>query len=540
MKRIGLWRAAVPCAFWVVGCTTAVGSEDVGSTNTRLSGASEDSASLGGNEVAAWNESIAFGECSDERDPAKVVPCSMMTHAMMAQPYPAAPLSSGLAWGVKRGSGAWEMHVASLQDWGAPATPFYDGTSVLGYSTDAAISYIARDTFVVTAIADSTTGVARGAVVLYTSDAGRTWSTPVWAHRGCDLLGGLQGPTPTTFWNVRQHRFVNDIHNTSSPAIVNEVGHYACCPGQAGGPPGDPHDICGGEFAEEADFGVFATSPTPNFNRATTLTTEQDGWVRGSTHYLEFAALDSGPSCAYLVAEYPITSDGEGPYGKTFASRLGGACPSSDTYDVTWRTQFAALCLCNLGNAVWKPGPDVDRDGKSPRCVGDSDRLNSWLPAMGVTPDLSWIGTAVSVSSARGQRIRATELAVSSWPPLVSPWQYRSDDPDADHATEQLMPNLSYRPSGDVALTWVDDRFGATPGELGALVGVGSKSGFHVFDLDASPTTLIAHKSFANTGILWERSATHVGLAEAHSPTASGFSAAISRGDRVASSNFSP
>lgn len=539
MKRVTLWRAALPCAVLTVGCASALDHESVGTSSDRLSGVAEDEASVGATEVAAWNESIATGECTDAKS--AVVPCSMMTHAVMTQASPAAPLSSGIAWGVKMDGAAWEMHQASTQDWGVPATPFYDGTTVVGYSTDAAVTYVARDTFVVTAIADSTGGAARGAVIVYTTDAGRTWSEPAWTHPGCDLIGST-GLAPATFWNARQTLVRSHDDEKFEPVVMTAVGHYQCCPAQHL-PPGTPPDICGGYFSEAADFGAFTMSANPQFTRATTLITEQDGYERGSTHYLDFVALVDDDLCWDLVAEYPATTDGEGVFSQTkpVASYLGGVCPSSDTFDVTWRTRVTRMCAGTLGTFEnWKRGPDVDRDVKSPKCVGDSKRLNSWLPAMGTTPDRKWIGTAVSVGTASGQRIRATELDVSKWPPTLSPWQYRSADPAVGRETEQIMPNLSYRSSGDVALSWIDDRFGEKRGDLGALLGVGSTGGFHVFDLDLVPTTLIAHQSFVDTGIPAERSATHVGLTENRSPTGSAFAGAISKGNRVGTSAFQP
>ena len=201
------------------------------------------------------------------------------------------------------------------------------------------------------------------------------------------------------------------------------------------------------------------------------------------------------------------------------------------------------MCLGTLGTfSPWKRGPDIDRDDKSPRCLGQ--RRNSWLPAMAATHDGKWIAAGVPVTTVVGQRIRVRELDSSSFPPGLVGSPYTTMGPStASRETDQFMPQITYALSDgmeNIALTWIDDRDGQAVGDFGSMVGVGGASGSHVSDLAPTGTVLVPYKLFATTGIQGERFATHVGLGADESQQRGGFAGTMSKGDRLAFTTFRP
>ncbi len=308
-----------------------------------------------------------------------------------------------------------------------------------------------------------------------------------------------------------------------------------CCPVDG---PTSP-TVCGGERRDGADFGVFSLEMNPKYVQLNVFEAVNDGFVREDTKYLNMTTSLDSELCWDIVAVYPTTNDGTG----AGASRLNGACPSGSTFDVTWRTQSSQMCLGTLGTfSPWKRGPDLDRDEKSPRCLGQ--RRNSWLPAMAVTHDGKWIAAGVPVTTVVGQRIRVRELDSSSLPPSLVGTPYTTMGPStASRETNHFMPQIAYASFDDmenIALTWIDDRDGLTVGDFGSMVGVGGVGGAHVSDLALTPTALVPFKSFANTGVLGERFATHVGLAVDESPQRGGFAGTMSKGNRLGFTTFRP
>ncbi|CAN5701949.1 hypothetical protein BH09MYX1_BH09MYX1_63470 [soil metagenome] len=380
----------------------------------------------------------------------------------------------------------------------------------------------------------------------FTTNAGTSWSTPQWVHRGC----ATYGPRSVNFWNTRSlkirpsGRQFNDDGSPFDPYVVMaSVGHEVCC---------DAGNICGGFLPEEVEFG-FAYVNGNRYSALGKYSAQNDGYVREQSRYLNFDVIDQvfashqdaqgnwrvDVGDLYVLATLPTTTDGTG----AGASPLNIACPSASKVDVQWRSITLDINLFNP-SPLWVSGPTIDSVKASPLCLGTTKRSNSWLPALGHTQDNKLLQFAIGAPTTKGQRIQATELDLSGWPPSVVPGHYvAADPPSLVRNSEQYMPSLAYFLAGNiqqVALTWEDDRGGASDGAFGALLGVGNSGGERISNLVTTPTTLVAHTKFAATNYLGELQATHVGADADLSPQNSGFAGTTWKGNRVTFVNYQP